>query len=139
MTKAEELLNELNAHKTEDLHRDAGRIKAILTILDVVEHEILEESRNDYAIISNKYNKLLDTLRKSALKQIEPTFDLIAMSNKNEVFYVDDVLYNNYIINDIYGIFRILDNSNIVDIFVSGYENKQDIREMKIFKLVKGE
>ena len=137
MTKTMEILNELNTHDAEDLHKNAGEIKAVLTILDVIEHEILEESRNDYDIISNKYYKLLEILRKSALNLTEPMCDLVVKDVNGELFCVDGIMYNNYIINDMYGILSMLDNSNIVDI-VEEYDGK-DLREIKIHELRKGE
>lgn len=137
MTKAMEILNELNTHDVEDLYKNTGEIKAVLTILDVIEHEILEESRNDYDIISNKYYKLLEILRKSALNLTEPMCDLVVKDANGELFCVDDIMYNNYIINDMYGILSMLDNSNIVDI-VEEYDGK-DLKEIKIHELRKGE
>ena len=121
MTKAIEILNELNTHDVEDLHKNTGEIK----------------SRNDYDIISNKYYKLLEILRKSALNLTEPMADLVVKDANGELFCVDDIMYNNYIINDMYGILSMLDNSNIVDI-VEEYDGK-DLREIKIHELRKGE
>lgn len=120
MTKAMEILSELNGMDSEKLYKDAGRIKAILTILDVVEHEILEESRKDHEVMSNKYNKLLDLMRRSALKEIYPVADLAVRDKNGLEFYICNVLYNNYIINDMYGILRVLNRDDVVEIVTDG-------------------
>lgn len=120
MTKAMEILNELNGIDSEKLYKDAGRIKAVLTILDVVEYEILEESREDHEVMSNKYNKLLDLMRRSALKEIDPIADLAVRDKNGLVFYICNILYNNYIINDMYGILRFLNRDDVVEIVTDG-------------------
>ena len=69
MNKAKELLDELNNTPDDELCENVGRIEDILTILDVIEHELLEPGK-DYDIRSTKYNKLINLMRKEAFKEI---------------------------------------------------------------------
>lgn len=62
MSKAKELLDKINNTPDNELCEKVGRIEDILTILDVIEHELLEPGE-DYDIRSTKYNKLINLIQ----------------------------------------------------------------------------
>ena len=117
MTKAMELLNEINGASNDKLFNNIGRTKDILAILNIIEHEILEDANPDHDIISNKYNKLLDLIRKEAFKEIPPLVDLAVKHEKGYIFYITEIFDNKYLINDMYEILSLLNRTDIVSIF----------------------
>lgn len=130
MTKAMELLNEINSVSDDKLFNNVGRTKDILAILDIVEHEILEEANSHHDIISNKYNKLLDLMRKGAFKEIPPLVDLAVKDEKGVIFYITEIFDNNYLINDMYKILNLLNRIDVVDI-VTCKNNKEESDEIE--------
>jgi hypothetical protein len=116
MNKAKELLDELNNTPDDELCEKVGRIEDILTILDVIEHELLEPGK-DYDIRSTKYNKLINLMRKEAFKEIPPLVDLAVVGETGLIFYITEILDNEYIINDMYGIVSLMSRNDVIDIF----------------------
>ena len=117
MTKAMELLNEINGASNDKLFNNIGRTKDILAILNIIEHEILEVDNQYHNIISDKYNKLLDLIRKEAFKEIPPLVDLAVKHEKGYIFYITEIFDNKYLINDMYEILSLLNRTDIVSIF----------------------
>lgn len=117
MTKAMELLNEINGASNDKLFNNIGRTKDILAILNIIEHEILEVDNPYHNIISDKYNKLLDLIRKEAFKEIPPLVDLAVKHEKGYIFYITEIFDNKYLINDMYEILSLLNRTDIVSIF----------------------
>jgi hypothetical protein len=116
MSKAKELLDKINNTPDDELCEKVGRIEDILTILDVIEHELLEPGE-DYDIRSTKYNKLINLMRKEAFKEIPPLVDLAVVGETGLIFYITEILDNEYIINDMYGIVSLMSRNDIIDIF----------------------
>ena len=117
MTKAMELLNEINGASNDKLFNNIGRTKDILAILNIIEHEILEVDNPYHNIISDKYNKLLYLIRKEAFKEIPPLVDLAVKHEKGYIFYITEIFDNKYLINDMYEILSLLNRTDIVSIF----------------------
>ena len=124
MSKAKELLDKINNTPDNELCEKVGRIEDILTILDVIEHELLEPGE-DYDIRSTKYNKLINLMRKEAFKEIPPLVDLAVVGETGLIFYITEILDNEYIINDMYGIVSLMSRNDVIDIFT----DKNDIED----------
>lgn len=101
-----------------------SKAEDILTILDVIEHELLEPGE-DYDIRSTKYNKLINLMRKEAFKEIPPLVDLAVVGETGLIFYITEILDNEYIINDMYGIVNLMSRKDVIDIFT----DKNDIED----------
>lgn len=131
MSKAKELLDELNNTPDDELCEKVGRIEDILTILDVIEHELLEPGK-DYDIRSTKYNKLINLMRKEAFKEIPPLVDLAVVGETGLIFYITEILDNEYIINDMYGIVSLMSRNDIIDIFTdkNNIEDSEEIERL---------
>lgn len=123
MTKAMEILNEVNKVDEKDLYRPEV-IKDILTVLNIYEYGILDNKLIDTDLISKKYDKILQFLKESVLNKRKPTFDVVCITKNmgRHIVYTFDLIYNNYIINDITSILDILDNDNIIDIIIDEKE-----------------
>lgn len=131
MSKAKELLDELNNISDNELCENVGRIEDILTILDVIEHELLEPGE-DYDIRSTKYNKLINLMRKEAFKEIPPLVDLAVVGETGLIFYITEILDNEYIINDMYGIVSLMSRKDVIDIFTdkNNIEDSEEIERL---------
>ena len=131
MNKAKELLDELNNTPDDELCENVGRIEDTLTILDVIEHELLEPGK-DYDIRSTKYNKLINLMRKEAFKEIPPLVDLAVVGETGLIFYITEILDNEYIINDMYGIVSLMSRNDVIDIFTdkNNIEDSEEIERL---------
>lgn len=131
MSKAKELLDELNNTPDDELCENVGRIEDILTILDVIEHELLEPGE-DYDIRFTKYNKLINLMRKEAFKEIPPLVDLAVVGKTGLIFYITEILDNEYIINDMYGIVSLMSRKDVIDIFTdkNNIEDSEEIERL---------
>lgn len=127
MTKAMEILNEINGRNESELYAQVDRIKGILTVLDVYEYDILDNILVNSELISKKYDKILQFLRESALNERKQTYDLIAITPNmgDHIVYSVELIYNNYIINDIRCILNALDNEHIIDLVLDENESKE--------------
>ena len=115
----------------DELCENVGRIEDILTILDVIEHELLEPGE-DYDIRSTKYNKLINLMRKEAFKEIPPLVDLAVVGETGLIFYITEILDNEYIINDMYGIVSLMSRNDVIDIFTdkNNIEDSEEIERL---------
>ena len=127
MTKAMEILNEINGKNESELYAQVDRIKGILTVLDVYEYDILDSTLVNSELVSKKYDKILQFLRESALNERKQTYDLLAITPNmgNHIVYSAELIYNNYIINDIRCILNVLDNEHIIDLVLDENESKE--------------
>ena len=127
MTKAMEILNEMNGKNENELYTQVDRIKGILTVLDVYEDDILDSTLANNELVSKKYDKILQFLRESAFNERKQTYDLLAITPNmgNHIVYSAELIYNNYIINDIRCILNVLDNEHIIDLVLDENESKE--------------
>lgn len=123
MTKAMEILNEVNAIDKKELYRPEV-IKDILTVLNVYEYDIVDTMIPFSDLIVKKYDKILQFLKESILNKRKQTYDVICVTANmgSQIVYSYDLIYNNYIINDIKSIVSILDDDNIIDIIINEKE-----------------
>lgn len=113
--RAIEILNEVNSiADSNNLYRPKV-INGILTVLDVYEPDILDDTMVDSSLIASKYDAILKFLKESVFNERKQTYDLLAMTDNmgSKIIYSVDLIYNNYIINDVSSIVNALDNDNI--------------------------
>lgn len=56
-------------------------------------------------------------MRKEAFKEIPPLVDLAVVGETGLIFYITEILDNEYIINDMYGILSLMSRNDVIDIF----------------------
>jgi hypothetical protein len=113
--KAKEILYDVISVLDNDRLYRPEVIKSILTVLDVYEPDLLDDTVIDSSLIASKYGAILKFLKESVFNERKQTYDMLAMTDNmgSKIVYSVDLIYNNYIINDVTSIVNVLDNDNI--------------------------